>query len=862
MGEELFDQSVIPLHYRLHFVPEKENFHGQETISLKITAPTSIITLHAKDLQFENISLQYDRKELKPAAAETDKKAETVTLRFSEEIAKGSAVLTLDFSGKYRSVDGFYLSSYEHEGIKKQMLSTQFEAPYARTAFPCFDHPSAKATFQVAMTLDEHLQAVSNTAIAEEKTEPSGKKTVTFHPTPKMSTYLLYLGAGEFETIESTYTNSKQREINLRVLTTSGKSEKGRFSLDLAKKVLGFFEEYFGIDYPLEKLDLIAIPDFGAGAMENWGAVTFREDALMYDAKKSSLANKQRVAEVVAHELAHQWFGNLVTMKWWDDLWLNEAFATFMAFKAVDKFYPELEPWSDFLNHETDKGFSLDALSSSHPIHVPVHAAHEIEEIFDAISYSKGGSVLRMLEAYLGENAFRLGLQNYLTAYSYQNAEANDLWKHLQTVSEKPVEALMNQWLHQIGFPIVHVSLRGEKVSLQQNRFQYCDNADTTLWPVPLTFLTPKGSLEPKLFEEKKGSFILPANSSSPSPSSSSSSSSSPLLSNWLKVNSGQKGFYRVCYDERTLKKLEDAVRKKEVPETDRWGLHADQWALCLAGEVSLPQYLEFTKAYEQEDSPVVLSDVINSLNKFALLAHGEAFSPIIKERQRELYGKIFTRLGWEFKEGEKQTIMQIRSSLISGLGSVDDKEVLDKGRELFAHPQNLHPDLKLAVYYLAARQGDEKTFQQLQEWYRATDDAQEKNRFLLALAGFKDEVLLRKSLDYALASEEVRLQNKAHVFSAVASTAAGKKIIWPWIKENWPQLRNMFGEGMYKMHWNNVIGSLTSLADASMGEEIRAFLTADQIPGTERAIANMAEKMAINDRFLQKVRKQTRKQT
>ncbi len=647
MSEKIFDQNITPVHYKIHFVPKEDSFKGQEIIALNITAATSKITLHAKGIELHRASLHYQGRSFSPAEIIPNEKNETVTLNFAESFFPGNAELSMDFSGDYRNVDGLYVSSYTHDGQQKRLLSTQFEATYARTAFPCFDHPAAKATFQVDLTLDKHLQAISNTPIEEEIVLGLDKKLVTFHTTPRMSTYLLYLGAGEFETVEDSY-----RNVNLRVLTTPGKAGKGRFALDVTKKVLGYFEKFFGIEYPLSKLDLIAVPDFGAGAMENWGAITFREDALLYDPERSSLANKQRVAEVVAHELAHQWFGNLVTMKWWDDLWLNESFATYMSFKAVDHFFPELDLWSTFLNLETDRAFTLDALSSSHPIHVPVKTAHQIEEIFDAISYSKGGSVLRMLEAYVGEDSFRSGLRSYLAEYSYGNAEADDLWRHIQAASPgKAAEKVMGKWLHQTGFPMVDVAVRGAKVTLEQKRFAYTDAEEATVWPVPLTFITPDGSLDGILFEEKNGSMAIPRKLS------------------WLKVNAGQKGFYRLRYDKKTLKRLEKAIQEKELPEADRWGVHNDQSTLCLAGEVNLGQYLDFTGAYADEDSHLVLTDLLDNLNYFSLLATNEKFLSLIQDRKRELCGRLLKNLGWAPREGEQPTVMQTRSSVISSVG-------------------------------------------------------------------------------------------------------------------------------------------------------------------------------------------------
>lgn len=845
MAQDPFDGTVLPLHYQLHFFPEPDAFQGKETITLQITKPTKSITINAQGLVLREVKLSAGKsqtKALSPLSEEYHKKEQTVCISFSQEIAPGEVQLAFEFAAKYGKVDGLYRSTYLQGKSKKKMLTTQFEAPYARKAFPCIDHPAAKATFSVAITIDQHLQAVSNTMTAEEKPEEEGKKTVVFKTTPKMSTYLLYLGVGEFEIIEM-----QHQKTLLRLLTTPGKAQKGKFSLELAKKILSFFEEYFGIPYPLEKLDLIAVPDFAAGAMENWGAVTFREDALLYDPQTSSLANKQRVAEVVAHELAHQWFGNLVTMNWWDDLWLNESFATFMAYKAVDHLLPQVEIWETFFNHEMDRAFDLDALSSSHPVHVSVHNSHEIEEIFDEMSYSKGGSLLRMLELFVGEENFQRGLQSYLSAHRYGNAQAKDLWEHLSQASAKPISEVMDQWLHQTGYPVVEVQADEEKksLSLKQKRFGYANHQEKVLWPIPLTVLSKENPISQKiiLFEKEQQDLPLEKNNS---PS-------------WVKVNALQQGFYRVHYDSEMLKKLEQAVTRKELSERDRWGLHNDQAALCLAGEVSLEQYLSFALAFSEEDSSLVLIDLISTLNSFALLAKNEPYEEKIKATQRKLYGKLFSLFGWEARKGEKATLMQVRSMLLSSLGKLGDEEIHAKAKVLFQNPAAIHPDLKQSIYLLAAHSGEETIFQQLQELYRGTDDPQEKTKPLVALGGFQTEVLLRKALEYTM-SEEVRQQNRIQVFMMLLHNASGRDLLWPWMKENWDSIKEMYGDGGFKGHWNRLIKEFSNLANLQKGEEIRNFLEADLIPGTERAIANMLEKMAINERFLHLAREQQKK--
>jgi tricorn protease interacting factor F2/3 len=458
---------VKPLNYELFFEPDLTNFnfHGKEKIDLKITKQTKEIILNSSNLDIKNVKLMYKSEILNPEI-EIDEKSERAYLKFGKKLSKGFGQLTLEFSGKLKDdLVGLYRSEYTTpDGSEKYMATTQFEATYARRAFPCFDEPDKKASFELSVKIDKNLQAISNMPIIEE-IEEGNKKYVKFDKTLPMSTYLLYLGVGEFEFLED-----KFDDILLRVATTPGKKGQGKFALDLAKKFLSFYQEYSGIKYPLPKLDLVAIPDFAAGAMENWGAITFREVLLLFDPKKSSTPIKKNIAEVIAHELWHQWSGNLVTMKWWNDLWLNESFATYMAYKAVDNFFPEWRMVESFIYQ---KPFSSDSLRSTHPIEVEIKSPNEIEEIFDEISYEKGGSVLQMIEGYLGEENFRKGVSYFLSRYKYSSATSKDFWNSLSKLSDKPVKKIMESWVRQAGYPLVEATLKGSKLHLKQKRFLY-----------------------------------------------------------------------------------------------------------------------------------------------------------------------------------------------------------------------------------------------------------------------------------------------------------------------------------------------------------------------------------------------------
>ena len=457
---------VIPINYRLTFEPDlkKFTFHGMESIYVHCKNSTKIITMHCAELKIISCQVKSGKKIIK-SIPKTVTKTEELQITLSEKI-KGDVIIDLEFQGILNDrLLGFYRSQYIQNGKTKYLATTQFEAADARRAFPCWDEPEAKATFEISIIADNKFTAISNMPIKSKK-KINNKTIYNFMKTPIVSTYLIYLGVGEFE-----YLTGKIGKTQIRVITTKGNKSKGKFSLDLGKKLLTSYEKYFGIKYPLPKLDLIAVPDFAAGAMENWGAITFRETILLYDPKTSSTKTKQFIAEVISHEIAHMWFGNLVTMKWWNDLWLNESFATFMATKFVDKFYPEWDLWNQFVEDAMNVAMGLDSLKTTHPIDVKVNSPAEIREIFDAISYDKGGCVLRMLEHYVGEPNFQKGLKKYLSDFKYKNAKGQDLWDAIGKASKMPVTSMINTWLKQPGFPLVEINQDGNTLKLQQKRY-------------------------------------------------------------------------------------------------------------------------------------------------------------------------------------------------------------------------------------------------------------------------------------------------------------------------------------------------------------------------------------------------------
>ncbi|HXU94811.1 MAG TPA: M1 family aminopeptidase, partial [Candidatus Nitrosotalea sp.] len=620
------------------------------------------------------------------------------------------------------------------------------------------------------------------------------------------------------------------------VITTQGKKHQGKLSLKFTKEFLSYFEKYFKIVYPLPKLDMIAIPDFASGAMENWGAITFRETILLYDPKTSSTETKQHIAEVIAHEIAHQWFGNLVTMKWWNDLWLNESFATFMATKAVDTLYPEWDFWDQFLISEMTGGLSLDSLKSSHPIDVPVKSPSDVRQIFDEISYNKGGCVLMMLENFIGEDNFRKGLHGYLKKHEYANATTEDLWNSLGSISRQPVRQMMNTWVRQIGYPVIETEVKDSKLQLSQKRFLLEDNGKKQgKWIIPLSVRMGK-KVVTKLM---KGPISISYNE------------------DWFKVNDGQKGFFRVKYDQTALDSLGRLIEEKSISNVDRWSIHHDLYALCMSNQISFRDYLEFVRHYEDEDDYVVLSDIIGSLNFLYTISSKEKFWQEIKEFNLDFFNKIFEKLGWDAVKGEKSTTALLRGQVIGSLGRLEDEKIIAEAKFRFSNllkTGQLDPDLRGPVYSIIAWSGDSSTYQKILGLYRKAPTQEEMVRLLSSLANFQDKKLLARTLAFTL-SKEVRTQNLFQPIARMVTNPYGKEFVWPWIKQNWKGIVSRFGVGNPLL--NRIIGSVSIEADLEKEKEIKRFFTRHHVPGTEMKLAQTLERIRIHARFIQSVRKE-----
>ena len=844
---------VNPKQYVLELEPNFDDFTftGSESIELDVVQSTDRIVLNSMEIEIQSgaVSANGSDQQAREIAFDTD--AETVTFVFDSALPAGPATLAIGFTGELNDkLRGFYRSNYQDlDGAEKFLASTQFESTDARRAFPCWDEPSRKATFDVTLVVPSHLATISNTEEVSREERPDSKVAVRFAPTPVMSTYLVAFVVGDLACIEDT----AEGGTLIRVWATKGNEEKGRFALETSLDLLAYFNEYFGMSFPLSKLDHLAIPDFAAGAMENWGAITYRETALLVDPDHSSAITREVVAAIISHEMAHMWFGDLVTMAWWDDLWLNESFASWMGDKAVDVLHPEWEMWTQFLTHDTTNALSLDGLANSHPIEQEVNNPAEIGQLFDAISYSKGASILRMLEQYLSPDAFRDGLRIYLNRHKYNNARTRDLWNALGEASGQPVAEIMDTWTTQTGYPVLDVTVDrdddGMEVGLTQRRFMYEDVLGTSesrddRWKVPVGARTASDADPVRTLMETESTTVRlkPA--------------SYGTNDEWIKVNPLHTAFYRVRYPTDELQKLVAPIRSKTLPAADRLGVQNDTYALVKAGHLPATDFLTIAEAYVAETDASVCGDLAANLNGLDGLVATEEFYPRFQAFARSIFKPIGDHIGWDPTPNEGHRDALLRSTALSQLGHFEDEDTLAEAARRFKRyiddPANVTPDTRAVVFAMAAKRGDRSTYDLMWDLEKAETLHEQKIRILYALCSYTQPDLLQETLERSLGSE-VRSQDTIRGVSAVASNRHGLDIAWDFVKDNWAEFDRRYGEGGFGlMH----LVSLTSMfTTEERREDVQRFFTDNPVPGAERAVRQSLERMSLNIGWIDKNR-------
>ena len=849
--EHRLPDTVRPEKYSIELRPNLKafSFEGSESIRIQVARPTKTIVLNAEGLEVREATVSSSKGGSLPATSiDFDSKREVLRLDFAESVPSGPATLRLSFSGTLNDeLAGFYRSRYTmSDGKQGYMAATQFESTNARRAFPCWDEPAAKATFEVSLVVPDGMTAISNTPPLDEKDLGDGTRLVRFAETPRMSTYLLAFAIGPLDTIEG----KARRGTKLAVWALPDRIGHSRWALDEAIRILDYLNDYYGIPYPLEKLDHIALQDFAAGAMENWGAITYRERILLFDPATSSAQTRQTIVEVIAHETAHMWFGDLVTMAWWDDLWLNESFASWMGAKTTGALHPEWKMWTQFLEEDIVRGLALDGLKSSHPIEVPVRDPAEIREIFDDISYSKGASILRMLEQFLGEATFRRGIRDYLKAHAYGNARTEDLWRALTAASHQPVRALMGSWTRQTGFPLLDVQVKrtggSARVGLTQSRFLYSDilgpSKDRTRWKVPVR-IARAGQKKPVSFLMEKKTESRPLGRSRRSADK-----------DWIKVNAGQSGFYRVNYPPEEWDRLRRAVEAGELGTEDRSGLQNDAHALMRAGYLPATTLLDLTAAYRGEDDATGWRLIAESLHDVETLISDTRYLEKFDAYGRELFRPAGERSGWDPKPGEGHLDALKRSTILSRLGHHSYRPVLAEAGRRFARylkdPATLHPDLRGVVYNLVGQQADQATYETLWELQRKAALQEEQVRLLMALSNPRDERLLQETLRRSL-TDAVRSQDAVLVITSVAASrpSVGRDLAWSFVKDNWDELYRRYAESGFLIR--RLVQIAQEFTTPEAVKDVERFFRGREAPEVRRAVQQAIEKIRVNAAWL-----------
>jgi aminopeptidase N len=836
----LFEQ-FKPEHYELHLDvdPDAMKFSGTAVVrGQKVGRPSERITFHQKGLKITGATLvKHDKKgdqALAVARINNQDSYDEVRLHADKQLYPGDYTVTMEFEGEItRPMNGIYPCLFEHEGQQKKLIATQFESHHAREAFPCIDEPEAKAIFDLTLVTPGGETVISNTPIKEQKEFASkdgggvannakaGTTTplyqiTTFETTPKMSTYLLAFVFGDLD-----HKEAKTKDgVVVRTYATPDNARYTQFALDCAVKSLEFYNQYFDIPYPLAKCDFVALPDFASGAMENWGLITFREQVMLVDPVNTSLNIKQYVAQVVAHELTHQWFGNLVTMRWWTDLWLNESFASWMAYLAVDKLFPEWKYWTQFIVDEQSVALKLDALEHTHPIQVEVKHPDEIRTIFDAISYEKGASVLHMLQHYLGADDFRDGLRLYLKRHAYGNTDSTDLWAAWEEVSGKPIGEFMDVWTGQPGYPIVQADVSDKH--LKQERFYLNPAAkkEPATWPIPLLAVEP---ITPDILNTGEQNF-------------------QEKVSGEFLLNHGRTSFFRVVYDPKHLENLAEAVKAGRLNELDRLGLLADSFEAAKAGYGSTIDSLKLLEAYSDEDSTVVWDIISGAIGSIRMVMDDEAVRDALKPYVRELAAKQVERLGWNEKSSDSHFDRLLRPTVL-GLSSWGENQAVVKEAlkrfQTMTKPEDIHPDLRGVVYGTAARTGGQAEFDKLLSMHNASKNSEEKVTLASALTGFEQPALIKRALA-EITAENVRLQDAPYWIAYSFMNRHAKRLTWDWLKANWGWLKDNIGQDLSFFRMPIYAGR--SFSDESFLPEFKEFFTSNMGPAFDRPIKQAIE--------------------
>ena len=822
---ERLPSSVSPVHYDLTFTVDipGARFDGSETVRVQVVEATSRVVLHALELEFLEVAIVAGGRS-QAAMVSLDAREQTATLTVPDALPPGTADIHIRYRGVLNErLRGFYLS----KGKTRNYAVTQFESTDARRAFPCFDEPAFKATFAVTVVADRSDMVISNGRLLSDTPGPgAGTHTLKFATSPRMSSYLVAMAVGDFACVAGS-----QDGVPIRICSTPDKKHLLDVALDAARQILKFYDGYFAVKYPFGKLDVLAVPDFAAGAMENTAAIFYRESYLLADRNTASMATRKNIASVLAHEMAHQWFGDLVTMRWWDDIWLNEAFATWMANHPLAAWRPEWDiPVGEALENQAALG--LDSLVSTRAIHARVETPAEIEATFDAIVYEKGAAVLRMIERYVGAEAFRTGVNAYLRAHAFGNATSADFWTAMAASSRKPVDAILPTFVNQPGLPLVSVSMACDgaadrtQVTLRQERFfvdpDLAREGSPGTWEIPVCV---KGTARTSpTCDVLKGSTLT-------------MSLDGKGCVPWVFANAGAQGYYRTEYPGDVLRALGPRV-EDALTAPERLSLLEDEWALVRASRQSAADFLTLASGFEREQS----SGVLNTLGGRLAFVHDylvtdatrSAFETFVRKLLRPLFGE----LGLESAPRDTDARRALRAVVIAGLGGPgEDPEVIAAARatvdRVLSGNRPLDAALADPIVTIAAAHGDARLFDAYLAAAERTDDPAYHYRYLHALAGFRDPALIDRGLQYSL-SPDLRRQDLALYLSKFFLNPAARALAWEFAKAHWDALRpgiTIAGGDV------NLVSSLSTFCDAGSRKDIGAFLADHPLPAAARMV-------------------------
>ena len=815
----------------INTVKSDDTYTASVEIIFNIDEQTKEIELDSKGLKIIKCDFYSESHENQPSLNFKSKNNKLVINSYSKFEKDKNAKLRIEFEGKIADdLKGIYASKYlSNSGKEEKLISTQFEPTDARNAFPCIDEPNYKAKFNLTLIIHSNLTAISNMPIEKTKNLNDKETQVKFQETPIMSTYLLFFAIGKIKSKQLKTNNN----ILIRVWATNEQERFSDFALETSEKLLDYFESYFGTKYPLPKLDHIAIPDFAAGAMENWGCISYRETALLVDPEKSSIQTKQLVAAIIAHEMAHMWFGDLVTMDWWNDLWLNESFASWMGDKAISNLYPEWDVWTKFLLDDTNRAFELDALDSSHPIEQEVKNPDEIGQLFDAISYSKGASLIRMLENYIGEEKFKKGIQQYIVKHQYKNTITNDLWDALSKSSNKDIKTLMEQWTTKSGFPLILVSEENDKIKISQEKFSYNpENNDQSEWIVPIKYnslINNTKSKQTHLLKTKED-FIQ--------------------NKNITIMNTDSSGFYKTSYSNKLFSKISNLLTDNinNFSNEERLGLISDYYTLLKSSKIDPSKYLDLIKTLNKESNPYIWKYICGSLKSIDSKLYNTDLYSRYYSFASEIFNNISIDLEWNLDKTPSETDQIMIATLIDSACYFGIEDLKNKSSQIFKEislnsNDEIHPNLKRPLLFSIAYNGESNDFDKIWELYLNSNSQEEKSLYLGSLTQFKNIDKIKFLLNQ-VTTKNIRKHDIASVLIGVANNNLALSTAWEYLKQNWSKILNISGDGF---QLNYIVSLPSYFQSKERYEEVENYYSENPVDAASMSMNQTLEKIQNN---------------